>query len=362
MREHVARVDVADLQRSFDADERKGKVAPSDGVPMGTEAQRRKSAGYIFLALLVAQNTSKTLIMRHAVAKEQRFLSSAAVLTTESLKCTCSCLWVLGTGGSPASIAAYMRAEWRTFVRVLLPAAIYNCQQMLELLALNRLEPQLFSLIVQSKLITTALFSVVLLGKRLRLTQYVALVLLLAGVCLAQGMSLRQKRAHAGGSSFDWSSESMTGVLATVGIALLSGFAAVYTEGVLKRGATRSGGHAARDSRGAALAYTQIQMATASVLTIGVFATARDARAIAEHGLWAGFDGSAMCAVASSAMGGLIVSAVLKYADSVLKGYATSGSVVLTGLLSSALFGTQLDATFLLAVAIVVVSIFLYNY
>ena len=52
------------------------------------------------------------------------------------------------------------------------------------------------------------------------------------------------------------------------------------------------------------LAYTQIQMATASVFTIGVFATARDASAIAERGLWAGFDGSAMCAVASSAMGG----------------------------------------------------------
>ena len=42
-------------------------------------------------------------------------------------------------------------------------------------------------------------------------------------------------------------------------------------------------------------------------------------------------DRAACIAVGSSALGGLIVSAVLKYADSVLKGYATAASVILTG-------------------------------
>jgi len=47
--------------------------------------------------------------------------------------------------------------------------------------------------------------------------------------------------------------------------------------------------------------------------------TRQDSEAIAERGLWHGFNSAALVAVLSSALGGLIVSAVLKYADSVLK-------------------------------------------
>ena len=68
----------------------------------------------------------------------------------------------------------------------------------------------------------------------------------------------------------------------------------------------------------------QIQMALASLLIIGVFAVVADFQRIIEYGLWHGFDGRAVVAVVSSALGGLIVSAVLKYADSVLKGYASA--------------------------------------
>merc|ERR1719230_1060528 len=102
-------------------------------------------------------------------------------------------------------------------------------------------------------------------------------------------------------------------------------------------------------------------MALASLLCIGAFAIVCDFRDIVERGLWYGFDGRACVAVASSALGGLIVSAVLKYADSVLKGYATSASVILTGLLSAALFGTAIDLHFMLAVVNVTCSIALYG-
>ena len=65
--------------------------------------------------------------------------------------------------------------------------------------------------------------------------------------------------------------------------------------------------------------------------------------------------------MASAARGGLIVSAVLKYADSVLKGYATAAAVILTGVLSAIFFGTVLDTHFFLAVVTVTCSISLYQ-
>jgi len=80
-----------------------------------------------------------------------------------------------------------------------------------------------------------------------------------------------------------------------------------------------------------------------------------------ERGLWHGFNVAALVAVVSSALGGLIVSAVLKYADSVLKGYATALSVILTGILSMLFFGTTVDSLFVLAVAFVACSVIMYN-
>jgi len=131
----------------------------------------------------------------------------------------------------------------------------------------------------------------------------------------------------------------------------------VYTERVLKRGQLRAHSPHAKEILG----YMQIQMALASLLIIGLFAAISDMPTILEVGLWYGFDRAACIAVGSSAMGGLIVSAVLKYADSVLKGYATAASVILTGLLSSWLLGTSLDLHFMLAVINVTCSIALYS-
>jgi len=151
------------------------------------------------------------------------------------------------------------------------------------------------------------------------------------------------------------SHEQFLGVAATVLIATLSGFAAVYTEGVLKRGGSTI------QKQEHTLAYMQIQMALASLLIIGAFALVQDFSVIVERGLWHGFNVAALVAVVSSALGGLIVSAVLKYADSVLKGYATALSVILTGILSMLFFGTTVDSLFVLAVAFVACSVIMYN-
>jgi UDP-sugar transporter A1/2/3 len=147
-----------------------------------------------FLLLLVAQNTSKTLLLRFAVgAGKPAFLYSAAVVGTEAMKAMASALWVLRSGGSPTSIVTFLRSEWRIFVRVMVPAGIYNAQQMLEFVALSRLEAPVFSVIVQTKLLTTALFSWLIMGRQLRGVQIIALVLLTVGVVLAQ-MRDGQKR------------------------------------------------------------------------------------------------------------------------------------------------------------------------
>ena len=192
----------------------------------------------------------------------------------------------------------------------MVPAAVYNFQQMLEYVALKNLDPALFAVLVQSKLLTTAIFRASLMGMRLRRSQVVSLLLLTTGVMLAQ--------LHKSSKAQERQSEHpTTGVLATVGIALFSGFASVYTEKVIKRHKAVS----TDEGVPSGLAYTQVQLALTSLIIGGTWALVTDWTPITTKGLWYGFDYKACIAAVNSAAGGLTVAAVLKYADAVLKGY-----------------------------------------
>lgn len=247
------------------------------------------------------------------------------------------------------SIFRFLRLDWWNSVLLAVPAAVYNLQQTLEYVALSNLDAAIFSVLVQSKLLFTAVFAVVLMGRKLRKAQVISLVLLTTGVMLAN------IRTATGGTQDK--GDLMTGVMATLGISTASGFAAVYTEKVMKS-------HRAVptfDRSQYSLAYMQVQLASMSLLVIGAWAVVRDFEAIVDRGLWHNVNGAAMVAILNSALGGLTVAGVLKFADSVLKGYATAVSVMLTGVLSMFLFGTQLGPTYALGMVNVVLSITLYN-
>lgn len=315
------------------------------------------SAGLKVLGLLAVQNCAKNLAMRAAVKGDAHFLYSAAVIGTEGTKCILSVLYVLCTGGTLTSISNYLWNERYKFLLLAVPAGIYNFQQTLEYVALKNLNAAIFSVIVQTKLLTTALFSATLLGRKLRKAQVISLALLTSGVMLAQ------LHSKGGSGEADANMNKVTGVVATIGIAASSGFAAVYTEKVIKAAgraeASQSSAMVPRSSSG--LAYTQIQLALTSLIIEGAWAAINDAENIRAHGLWYGVDLKAMLSITNSAMGGLTVAGVLKFADAVLKGYATAVSVMLTGILSYLLFGTVLTVEYLLGMVNVVASVILYN-
>jgi len=105
----------------------------------------------------------------------------------------------------------------------------------------------------------------------------------------------------------------------------------------------------------------QVQLASASLIIIGVWALIKDSSEIIEYGLWKNFNTAAYISVVNSALGGLTVAAVLKFADAVLKGYATALSVVLTGILSMLFFGTHLSSFYFVGMINVIISMLLYN-
>ncbi|KAL7571947.1 hypothetical protein ACA910_006577 [Epithemia clementina (nom. ined.)] len=334
--------------------------------------------GVFVLLLLACQNCGKNLILRFVMMKEHqpRFLTSTAVLVSECLKLSCSILYILWIQKkSWRSIIQFLYDDRRNTVLLAVPASAYNFQTSMEYVALANLHAAAFSVLVQTKLLCTAICSALILRKQLTYLQVISLLLLTTGVMLCNFPTTTNDTNHSNNSNnnTDVSADTTKGILATLGIALSSGFASVYTEKVIKGSGqppSSSSSFASSSSprKGVVtnmedygLAYTQVQLAGTSIVAIGIYAVLRDWAILRHYGLWYNFTYGAAVSCVMSALGGLIVASVLKYADSILKGYATALSVILTGVLSMLLFGTQLSTLYFLGILNVICAVLLYN-
>lgn len=61
------------------------------------------------------------------------------------------------------------------------------------------------------------------------------------------------------------------------------------------------------------------------------------------------------------ALGGILVALLVKHADTIVKGFATSVSIILTGVASYFLFNTDITIMFMLGTVVVITSLFDYT-
>lgn len=349
------------LEENYDAEEEEALIDSKPGTPAPKSESTSLSGsavvsrtGLAVLIILAVQNCSKNLLMRWVMKDQPKFLTSAAVLGSECIKLTLSTLYILFVERkSLKSIIRFVGTlDRRNTLLLAVPASAYNLQMSLEYVALANLNAAVFSVLVQSKLLFTAVFAAIVLRKQLKYIQVISLILLTVGVMLCNMNGTSESNAEG--------SSSVKGIMATLGIAVSSGFASVYTEKVIK-GGQRVPSRRDVDLSEFGLAYTQVQLSFMSLVTIGAYAALKDMADILQHGLFHNFSLGAVASIFSSAIGGLIVAAVLKYADSVLKGYATAMSVVLTGVLSMVFFGTSLGVIYFMGIVNVVTAVVLYN-
>eukprot|EP00965_Chrysotila_dentata_P014365 475986-Pleurochrysis_carterae.AAC.2 len=110
------------------------------------------------------------------------------------------------------------------------------------------------------------------------------------------------------------------------GLCVLSGFAGVLTELLLKDRSVPS-----------SLWVRNLQMSAFS-LPIAISAVViTDGRRIWHSGFWVGCDGWLLATVSLGALGGILTSIALKYADALLKSFAVGCSIALSAALSSTL-------------------------
>jgi len=86
-----------------------------------------------------------------------------------------------------------------------------------------------------------------------------------------------------------------------------------------------------------------------------------DGQAIGEHGFFQGYNAVVFATVCVQAAGGLIVAMVIKYADNILKGFATSLSIILSTVASIFIFNFVPTIYFLFGSILVFLATYLYS-
>ncbi|EPQ58349.1 hypothetical protein GLOTRDRAFT_137086 [Gloeophyllum trabeum ATCC 11539] len=345
---------------------------------------------YVSLVTLAVQNALLTIIMHYSrvsTAPSRTYSAAAAVLMNELLKGFISLViafvrldrqehtpsapkTTLSISGvtifktcHPRNLMSKFRRLGREVFspdcwKLSIPSILYVIQNNLQYVAASNLDAATFQVSYQMKILTTAAFSVLLLRRKLSFTKWFALLLLAVGVGIVQIQSGAVKITSAASTDVHVM-QPLKGFLAVAAACFTSGLAGVYFEMVLKNSP-------------ADLWVRNVQLSLFSLLPALVPIIAAnasspvEAAAVASQGcfltnLFRNFGPWAWATVLIQVFGGLVTALVIKYSDNIMKGFATSLSIVISFLASVALFDFRITFAFTVGSLTVLLATWLYN-
>lgn len=316
---------------------------------MQTNSNRNSSLKLITLVTLTLQNAVVALSMRYArIRPGDMFISSTAVVMAEIIKLAVCLVLVY-----------YIESiSWKHFISILnntiikqpvdtlkvcIPSLVYLIQNNLLYVSTSNLDAATYQVTYQLKIFTTAVFSVLILKRKLLRHQWIALIILIFGVVLVQFNNSTDKSL-----STHPNQNRIIGLVSALIACCLSGFAGVYFEKILK------GAEISIWMRNIQLSLVSIPLGFAMCIT--------NWEQITTDGFFFGYDSYIIYLIGLQAAGGLIVAMVVKYADNILKGFATSLAIVVACTFSMYFFDFTISIQFVVGTILVMCSIFLYSY
>ena len=328
----------------------KGVVSEATLFPIASSSPASRTYRVLALIILTIQNTALVLVTKFSYrANATPYVVSTVIASAELVKLVFSFILLLAHDGRNA-ITDALRQVPSNASRLAVPSVLYVIQNNLLFEGVRLLSPTAYMVCSQSKILTSAFWSVLLLRTRITRKQYVALLILMCGMVMVQseegrGQNVSTDRARTG--------ETLRGVIAVFSAACTSGFAGAYLEKLYNElGAKKR-----------SVWFRNAQLACCALPVALIGSAWRDGeRFHANKGPFQGYDGVVLLVITLQAVGGLVVAAVLRYAGNVLKCFAVSISIcctVVTTLFSDA--GHALSASMIVGIALVIGSTFLYS-
>jgi len=301
----------------------------------------RKGAGIFVASILLLSLKPVLLHIAAAWGRGEQLPPDHFMFMTETLKLTLCSVAVAFRRASGLECKIWV--GFRHTAAFAIPAALYMLMNIFVVVAGRRLPPPTFQLLASTKIICTALASWAILKKRITPAQWIAVALLTAGVALGQWRN--------GALVVD---EPFVPVLLMLVNSCLSAIAAVFTEKIIK----------AHSNAALTIYATNVHMA-AHTLLISVCANTIRANvwqaaepvvpsAIARLGplTW--------LALCNEAINGVMMSLLMRHADSIVKNYAFGLSIFTTAGLAVPLLDYWPPPLFYVGASLVVFSMGLY--
>jgi UDP-sugar transporter A1/2/3 len=246
------------------------------------------------------------LVMRYSrTIPGPRYNTATAVVVSEFIKLTiCIVIHVYTERKTrPMNIIILFQdlfgpeSHW---IQMTIPAILYFIQNNLQYVAVTLLDAATFQVTYQCKIITTALFSVLLLSKSLTIQKWISLGLLTMGIAIVQ---LSDTKSTLDGQG----KNKVLGLLAVLIACILSGLAGVWYSILLTRFEKVLKGTKAT------LFLRNVQLSFFSAipgLIFGVYIA--HGTEISKNGFFHGYNKYTWAAIFCQALGGLIVAMVVK--------------------------------------------------
>ncbi|KAM0936912.1 putative nucleotide-sugar transporter [Dioscorea sansibarensis] len=309
------------------------------GAAGGSEAQ--KARVWLYLVLLTLQYGSQPLLSKRFVGKEA--IVTSLVLACEAAKVVCALILLAKEGSLKRSFN-----QW-TLIGSLtasgLPAAIYALQNSLLQISYKNLDSLSFSILNQTKLIFTALFTYVILGHKQSHQQVGALVLLvIAAILLSVG-----EGSGKGSSGNNPDQVLLLGIIPVLVASVLSGLASSLCQ------------WASQVKKHTSYLMTVEMSLIGSLCLLASTHKSPDGEAIRKFGFFHGWTIWTLIPVIMNAVGGILVGLVTAYAGGVRKGFVIVSALLVTALLQFVFDGKPPSHYCLLALPLVVTSIIIYQ-
>eukprot|EP00121_Abeoforma_whisleri_P006286 Awhi_evm1s5714 len=299
----------------------------------------------VCLSAMVFFNVSLIITMKHTKNDTIPYNSKTVVLFSELLKMVASFFFLYYEHDHFSDFQKVVRevvfGKPREILKMAVPSTLYTIQSNLLFYGISQLDVATYQTLLQSKIFTTSFFSVTILKRSLSTNQHVALFLLFIGISFVQvsQMGRTQKTGDDGNLMFG----SAAILLASVS----SGFAGIFFEKVLK-------GHAT------SIWVRNIHLGFFGTLS-SVVSLLSDFESIQSEGLIHGYTNYVVLAIALYAINGLLVALVVKYADNILKCFASAIAVVLSVICSIYMFNFTATPSFFAGLIFIILSVVLFS-
>ncbi|XP_059307540.1 CMP-sialic acid transporter 2-like isoform X2 [Lycium ferocissimum] len=295
-------------------------MAAIGAIPDINGLKQKSRRSFVTLILTVLTSSQSILIVWSKRAGKYEYSVTTANFLVEALKCALSLAALVRIWRKDGvTDDNRLSTTWDEVKVYPIPAALYLVKNLLQYYIFAYVDAPGYQILKNLNIISTGILYQIILKRKLTEIQWAAFILLCAGCTTAQ---LNPSSDHV-------LQAPLQGWVMAIVMALLSGFAGVYTEAIIKKRPSRN---------------INVQN-----FWLYVFGMIFNAFAIMTQD----FD-----AVMND---GIAVSMVMKYADNIVKVYSTSVAMLLTAVVSVFLFGFHLSLAFFLGSTVVSVAIYLHS-